>query len=137
MTIWCYCGKRPMKHVLMDDCINDQSRITWKGTPMSEPHLTNILAERGKRYGDFTQNAQLSQALKRLCEKADFGKAVDLPHLTSVQQEALCVILQKISRIVTGNPDYVDNWDDIAGYATLVADRLERDNNEAPTETTK
>ena len=26
-------------------------------------------------------------------------------------------------------PEYIDNWVDIAGYATLVADRLEEDND--------
>jgi hypothetical protein len=35
------------------------------------------------------------------------------------------MIVHKISRIVNGNPDKVDHWVDIAGYATLVADRLE------------
>jgi hypothetical protein len=30
-----------------------------------------------------------------------------------------------MGRIVNGNPDKVDHWKDIAGYAMLVADRLE------------
>jgi hypothetical protein len=34
------------------------------------------------------------------------------------------MIVHKIGRIVNGNPDKVDHWDDIAGYATLVSDRL-------------
>jgi hypothetical protein len=40
------------------------------------------------------------------------------------QWEALEMIASKMSRIVNGNPDKVDNWHDIAGYATLIADRL-------------
>jgi len=40
------------------------------------------------------------------------------------QWEALEMIATKLSRIVNGNPNKIDNWDDIAGYATLVADRL-------------
>ena len=31
----------------------------------------------------------------------------------------------KLGRIINGNPDKVDHWTDIAGYAKLVADRLE------------
>jgi len=31
----------------------------------------------------------------------------------------------KLSCIVNGNPDKVDSWVDIAGYATLVSDRLQ------------
>jgi hypothetical protein len=45
--------------------------------------------------------------------------------LTPDQQEALDMIFHKIGRIVNGDPDYADSWIDIAGYATLVADRLE------------
>jgi len=41
------------------------------------------------------------------------------------QLEAMEMILHKISRISNGDPNYADSWRDIAGYATLVADRLE------------
>jgi hypothetical protein len=34
------------------------------------------------------------------------------------------MIAHKIGRILNGDPDYIDSWDDIAGYAKLVADRL-------------
>lgn len=30
-----------------------------------------------------------------------------------------------MQKITNGDPDYADNWADIAGYATLVKDRLE------------
>jgi hypothetical protein len=33
--------------------------------------------------------------------------------------------VHKIGRIVNGNPDAVDHWIDIAGYAKLISDRLE------------
>ncbi len=35
------------------------------------------------------------------------------------------MIAHKLARICNGDPDYGDSWRDIAGYATLVADRLE------------
>ena len=41
------------------------------------------------------------------------------------QWEALEMIVHKMARIVNGNPDNADSWLDIAGYAMLVADRLE------------
>lgn len=77
------------------------------------------LNERGKRYGRFTGHAAVTQALKSVMfnSRPDFGLAAD-------QREALEMIAHKIGRIVNGDPDYVDNWADIAGYATLVADRL-------------
>jgi hypothetical protein len=40
------------------------------------------------------------------------------------QREALEMIAHKIARIVNGDPNYADSWLDIAGYAQLVADRL-------------
>jgi hypothetical protein len=45
--------------------------------------------------------------------------------LNPVQMEALEMIAHKIARILNGNPDHHDHWHDIAGYATLVAERLE------------
>jgi len=30
------------------------------------------------------------------------------------------MILHKIARILNGDPEYSDNWHDIAGYATLI-----------------
>ena len=44
--------------------------------------------------------------------------------LKADQQEALDMIAHKIGRIINGDPDYADSWDDIAGYAKLVGDRL-------------
>ena len=47
-----------------------------------------------------------------------------LDELETDQQEALHQIAVKISRILNGDADYVDNWDDIGGYSGLVAKRL-------------
>ena len=48
------------------------------------------------------------------------------------QQEALEMMAAKVSRILIGDPDYADNWDDIAGFATLVANRLRMITPSAP-----
>jgi hypothetical protein len=44
--------------------------------------------------------------------------------LTPVQKQALTVIADKIARVLSGDPDYADNWHDIQGYAKLEEDRL-------------
>lgn len=83
--------------------------------------LSATLEERGKRYGTFVGHANVTQRLKSViwhCLKAR-GK-----ELADDQQEALDMICHKIGRIVNGDPDYADSWHDIAGYAQLVADRL-------------
>jgi hypothetical protein len=84
--------------------------------------LDNILDTRASDYGTFGDNARLAQALKRaMAEHAeDHGRT-----FTDDQWEALEMIATKMSRIVNGNPNKADSWDDIAGYAKLVSDRIQ------------
>jgi hypothetical protein len=86
------------------------------------PDVNSILDARAVNYGTFKDGAALMQAIKRTmaahAAKHDKTFADD-------QWEALEMIVHKIGRIVNGNPDVVDHWVDIAGYATLIADRLE------------
>ena len=88
---------------------------------MSED-LTQTLTDRSNRYGPFIGHAEVTQRLKRVMaeELAKRNK-----NLTDDQWEALEMIAHKIGRIVNGDPDYADSWVDIAGYAKLVADRLQ------------
>ena len=91
--------------------------------------LTATLEERGKRYGRFTGHARITQELKRVIKEHTPGlrfleSGTTVPHLAPDQQEALDMICHKIGRIINGDPDYADSWIDIAGYAQLVADRL-------------
>lgn len=81
-----------------------------------------ILDERGKRYGTFTGHAAIAQLYKQ--ETANFLTTLNKV-LANDQQEALDMIFHKIGRIINGDPNYADSWVDIAGYAKLVADRLE------------
>lgn len=83
-----------------------------------------ILEERGKRYGDFKSHAAVTQELKSAIR---FQLSMRGKHLRSDQVEALEMICHKIGRIINGDPDYSDSWHDIAGYAKLVADRLDAD----------
>ena len=91
-------------------------------TPPEQDDLTKTLEERGSRYGLFIDHAEITQRFKMLTAKylVKQGKELDFD-----QQEALDMIFHKIGRIVNGDPDYADSWIDIAGYAKLVADRLE------------
>lgn len=83
--------------------------------------VDTIIDARAKEYGSFVQNARLAQELKRAMAEhaAALGKTY-----TDDQWEALEMIASKISRLMTGNSDHEDSWRDIAGYATLIADRL-------------
>lgn len=82
--------------------------------------VEQTLEERGKRYGNYLQQTRISKALQNRMRMVESYKELD-PDM----QDALEMIAVKISRILNGDPDYSDNWHDIAGYATLVADRLD------------
>lgn len=80
------------------------------------------LAERGARYGTFVGHAHITQDLKNAITMHLLSRN---KRLAQDQQEALDMICHKVGRIVNGDADYADSWIDIAGYAKLVADRLE------------
>lgn len=80
------------------------------------------LDARAVEYGKFIEGAEVMQMLKRVVLNALNNRDKTLAH---DQAEAMDMIIHKIGRIVNGNPDVVDHWLDIAGYAKLVADRLE------------
>ena len=80
--------------------------------------INETLKQRGKTHGNFSLNASLSQHLKTIIRKeTTVIMALD-------QTEALEVICAKIARICTGDPNHADSWHDIAGYATLIKNRL-------------
>jgi transposase-like protein len=84
--------------------------------------VDETLDARAVEYGKFIEGAEVMQMLKRVVQAALNNRDKTLAH---DQAEAMDMIIHKIGRIVNGNPDVVDHWLDIAGYAKLVADRLE------------
>lgn len=82
--------------------------------------LDTTLADRGAKYGKFDRHAVVTQHLKRIMYTYK-----DRRELADDQVEALDMIAHKIGCILNGDPNYADSWIDIAGYAKLVADRLD------------
>lgn len=85
----------------------------------SDTGVNALITERGNRYGKFADGAEIIQQLKDVMHKTEGWS-----RLTNSQREALGMIQHKIGRILNGDPTYDDNWKDIAGYATLVAEEL-------------
>jgi len=99
-------------------------RIT-RGRQARQAEATNvdkILDKRAEQYGSFMASANVAIRLKGVMHNAIAQQ--DL-HLAPDQLLALDMIAVKVSRILTGNPSHLDSWLDIAGYAKLVADRLQ------------
>lgn len=78
-----------------------------------------LIAERGARYGKFKDGAEIMQELKGVMRSVDGWS-----NLSPSQKEALDMIQHKIGRILNGDPNYDDNWKDVAGYATLIVNEL-------------
>lgn len=76
-----------------------------------------ILEQRGNEYGEFSD---VSATTDRIISEFDKTK------LTSCQYTALFMIANKLSRIANGNANYIDSWQDIAGYAQLVVNELQK-----------
>ncbi len=79
----------------------------------------DTLKARQERYGEFVENAAIAQNLK---DELRTYKGWD--GLSPDMKEALDMIQTKISRILSGNNEYPDNWHDIQGFAKLVENRL-------------
>jgi hypothetical protein len=102
-----------------------ESLSQGKGKPKPEPEVSGVgkvLDARAEQYGSFMQSADTVVRIKSIMHNAVARNNV---HLYPDQLQALDMIATKISRIVHGNPNHLDSWIDIAGYATLVADRIQ------------
>lgn len=89
-------------------------------------NIEDVLDERHQTHGRFENVASRSGMLRDIIfaairERDDQA----LPVFEVDQEEALLMISVKIARILVGDCNHPDHWRDIAGYATLVADRLE------------
>lgn len=77
------------------------------------------LKERGGRYGTFETHADFAERINQVYESSDNWST-----MKPDAKEALRIIANKIGRILNGDPEYNDNWHDIAGYAMLVENRI-------------
>lgn len=71
-------------------------------------------------HGEFYKTAHAYQGVKSAIDR------YVQKELPPQQRYALDMIAVKLARIVAGDNHHEDHWRDIAGYASLVADRLER-----------
>ena len=94
----------------------------WRAEAEADNALDDILDERATTYGRFVDVSRMAQRLKNV---AHTGAGEQGRAFAADQAEALDMIFSKIARILNGDPNHIDSWLDIAGYATLVADRLQ------------
>ena len=81
--------------------------------------VDSTLNERGARYGNYSDVASTTQQLMSIVECG-----ANYEHLNAEQKTSLFMICNKIARAVNGDPNYIENWHDIAGYSTLIENSL-------------
>src|SRR5882757_1556156 len=94
----------------------------------AQDQIESLVRSRDSEYGKYDRMAQLTVALNDIfyahMQKYNSNRKA---LLTDSQTVAIHMIFLKLSRIGNGNPDNIDSWKDIAGYAKLVADELQKD----------
>lgn len=92
--------------------------------------IKDTLVERGSRYGEWANHAQISQDIKDAIIKGYHmrGDGMNWNDLPAYMRESIEMIAQKLGRVVNGDPYYEDSWVDIIGYTQLVLNELEKKN---------
>lgn len=84
-------------------------------------NIDTLLDERQKTHGDYAHHAFITQELKHVMQTQQ-----NWLRLSPSQREALDMIAHKIGRVLAGNPNHADHWDDIAGYSRLASKQIGR-----------
>ena len=101
--------------VARQDFIRDLPEVNFEAVEVAdvvdESNVEQTLSDRESTYGSFKDVAVTTRNIMN---------CIDVDSMNAVQQEALHMICSKLARIANGNPNHVDSWHDIAGYASLV-----------------
>lgn len=81
--------------------------------------INEVLKERNKVHGNYSENSHLAQTFKDFARNAD-----GWINLRYTQRESVEMILCKIARMLAGDCNHIDHWQDISGYATLISKEL-------------
>jgi hypothetical protein len=96
--------------------------ILTHGLPAPKPVARDpLLAEREFTHGNYCDTAHVAQMLK-----IEMHGRVKWSALSARQQESLDQIATKIGRILSGDPNEPEHWKDIAGYANLVVEAVQK-----------
>jgi len=77
-------------------------------------NVDKLLSDRKKTHGNFLDNALISQMLKQVARTAPNWNIMN-----DSQRESFDLQASKWGRILAGDHNFTDHWDDLVGYATL------------------
>lgn len=76
--------------------------------------INQVLAERGSNYGDWGRECRMNEIIIETLSTGEGWSQMD-----PTQREAMRRLVMKTVRIANGNPDHLDSWRDLEGYARL------------------
>lgn len=94
-------------------------KIVVKPVPIIKESVDEILSARGKEYGEFHEHARITQNIKTA-----YKDSPNWNSLSPAMKESLEMNAHKVGRILNGNMNNKDSWQDIEGYTKLVSDLL-------------
>ena len=77
--------------------------------------ISKTLKTRRNAHGDYATSARFKSEMLDLCERTTNWHRLD-----GVAKETIRMIVEKLGRVLHGDPTFTDHWHDIAGYATLM-----------------
>ena len=86
-----------------------------------------ILEERGNKYGDFDMLSDISQSIKELWY---ISQNENFKEPTNAMNEAMEMVIHKLSRCFNGDRYYEDNIVDAINYLRLYLKEIEKENKE-------
>lgn len=84
------------------------------GSAQASGGVDATLEERQSQYGCYEDVAHVTQQILSVLRIGNYDE------LPAPMKESLHMIASKMARIVNGDPEYLDNWHDIGGYAKLI-----------------
>ena len=92
-----------------------------------ENKITEVLTERGNRFGSYFSNAIYTQNIYAEVMLLWTGNRCKFPckPIDAIIKETVHMIAHKLSRRFNGDKNYLDNYVDIIGYTQLMVDTFE------------
>jgi len=119
MELKCKECQKAMEEIL--GCVDDAGWFTCDDCSdlIQQVYKTDDLIKDRSVYGNY--NTHVNQKINDIM-RTGFSWS----KLTDPQKTSLEMISLKVSRVLNGDPNDVDHWKDIAGYAELIVKELEK-----------
>jgi len=97
----------------------DPGTTSTSEEPATTDAVDGLISDRAKTHGDFQRNTVTAQGLKALIRSTpNWG------NMPPAFQEALDMVCSKMARILHGDAEAVEHWEDMEGYPHLIVRML-------------